>query len=91
MNNWHSALKQTGEVHACMVFQQLLRIFKRKDQLVSMSAEIRPISRQEKHCFCIAMLCIYHDISCITIIMATLLHSYTVPYNTCILTVMRSN
>ena len=39
------ALKQTGEVHAYMVFQLLLRIFKKKDQLVSMSAETRPISR----------------------------------------------
>ena len=38
------ALKQTGEVHAYMVFQLLLRIFKKKDQLVSMSAEVRPIS-----------------------------------------------
>ena len=66
------ALKQTGEVHAYMVFQLLLWIFKKKDQLVSMSGEIRPISHQEEHCFCIAILCIYRDILCIAIIVATL-------------------
>ena len=52
------ALKQTGEVHAYMVFQLLLGIFKKKDQLVSMSAEIGPISQQEDHSFCIA-ICVY--------------------------------
>ena len=84
MNNWHGAqisqtytvirraLKQTGEVHAYMVFQLLPRIFKKKDQLVSMSAEIRPILRQEEHCICIVILCTYRNISCIAIIVATL-------------------
>ena len=52
------ALKQTGEVHAYMVFQLLLRIFKKKDQLVSVSAEIRPVSRQEEHCF-VSQYCVH--------------------------------
>ena len=63
MNNWHSehisqthrviqrALKQTGEVHAYMVFQLLLWVFKKKDQLVSMLRS-EPITLVSDHIPC---------------------------------------
>ena len=45
------ALKQTGEVHAYMVFQLLLWVFKKKDQLVSMLRS-EPITLVSDHIPC---------------------------------------
>ena len=45
------ALKQTGEVHAYMVFQLLLCIFKKKNQLVSMLRS-EPITLVSDHIPC---------------------------------------